>query len=320
MSFGSKTCRMSIAAIVLVLTGCASAARISSFQTLGNVGQQYAQTVQALLDEAEKVLIDTNSLELLAGRQLAYPTAEELSTLDQTMKESWSAARRSQLSTQDTTIRGNLDEMRLIARQIALLGDYFQALVNLATSKAPEAFDAEIQKTVPALNGLSSSLRGTTLFNKPEAQSNLVGGIGKLVVQRVQLGALRKELDERKETIADILLVHEALLDALRAQIQADMKVQRDRQYQREIGAAYADITKTLREDDETWTTGRRTLLSQPSMVQAVDNAKNAAKNLRQAWTKVLSDQLTAEDVSAVVAELQPIVASLEKIRKSKEN
>lgn len=302
--------------VVLLLSGCASTETIQRVETVGEAGQSYSKAVQGLLDQAQTVLVDTSSLELLINRRDAMPTAEELQQLSQEQKDAWASARRSQLADLDRGIRGNLHEMRLIARQVALLGNYFQTLENLAQSKAPETFAEEIEKTVQSLDGLSQSLSGTDLFKNSKADEDLAGGISGLVVREVQAGMLRRELERRKDTIAQILRIHEALLAALEAQIGSDLALTRQNQYERTVADPYADITQTLGEDDTAWIDARRKLLSEPSMVQAVRDAADAAGKLRQAWALALENRLTPEDVSAVLAEVEPILAGLEQLRK----
>jgi hypothetical protein len=45
--------------------------------------------------------------------------------------------------------------------------------------------------------------------------------------------------------------------------------------------------------------------------VQQLTAAESAARNLRAAWAKLLSNQLTPGDIAAVTSDLQPILAAL---------
>lgn len=287
--------RLAVLVLLTASVSCASGARLTQFQDFASAGTSYAQAMDALLEKSGEILIDTNSEKLLQSRALA-------------------PVNRSQFAEQDQAMRANLTQIRLLQRQLQVLADYFTALSNLATSKAPDAFAAEIDQTVPGLVGLYQSLHRTTVSQTQEQGAEQVAkGVGELVVRGVQVRALNRELQARKQTIAQVLLLHEKLLQALQAQVTADLQFTTHRQYEKEVIAPFLDPNAlTSPQDQQDWMTKRRQMLSQPVIVQELDSAINAAQALRQAWIKLLSRRLTAADLLAVEGEIQPILAGLD--------
>lgn len=277
-------------------SGCASA-RLADFDAFATAGQQYVTAVDALLEEAGGIAVDTNSEKLLASRDLA-PVS------------------RAAFAEQDAAVRAYLDQLRLVERQVDLLDDYFSALAALASSGAPDAAATQLEATATALSGLSQSLRGRGLTQDPAAFSDLAGGVGRLVVQGAESAALDRELERRKQTIAEALLLQEALLAAVRAQVTADLQFTNGLTYEKTVVAPFLDPgSVTTDAQRQSWMAERRSLLGQPSTVAQLDAAASAARDLRQAWAELLARRLTPADLESVAAELQPIFAALDALK-----
>jgi hypothetical protein len=302
MPFRRRIARPGSALLVLVLTGCAAAVETTRVEDAATAGTKYAQAVQGLLDESSNLLVDANSEKLLQGLALAGA-----GTIDQ-------------LQEQDQALRANLTEIRLLGRQLDLLAAYFTALKNLATSDAPSAFASQIESTASSLSGLSEELRGSPLLKDEASGTQLAQGLGGLVVRGIQARALRRELERRKETIDDVLALHERLFAALRAQVMADAQLQEQHQYDQQVvqpftteGALATDA------EQQAWIDARRKHLSQPILVQQLDAAAAAARALRSAWAKALRKDLGPADIQAVIEEVEPIVADVAALQKAAE-
>jgi len=292
----SLGCALSAVLAAASLAGCATTAA-SSVTPFAAAGTQYTQAVETLLATSTDLLVDANSRKLLQGLSLAPGTAE-------------------MLEEQDEAMRANLTEVRLLRRQLDLLGEYFQSLSALATSDVPKAFGDELARTAAALDGVSTSLRQTPLFRNAAAGEALVGEVGGLIVEGVRGHELRRELERRKATITEVLSIQERLLDALRAQVLSDVEIDRQRDYDTEVVAPF-ETEGALSSDPQrqAWVDARRKLLTDPILVQELDAAAASARALRAAWAKVLANRLTPADVEAVVAQLSPIVANVAALR-----
>ena len=277
-------------------SGCASA-RLADFDAFAQAGTQYVTAVDALLVEAGGIAVDTSSEKLLASRDLA-PVS------------------RDAFAAQDAAVRSYLDQLRLIDRQVDLLGDYFTGLAELASSGAPDAAATQLEATATALTGLSQTLRGRIPAQDAAAISDVAGGVGKLMVQEAESAALDRELERRKQTIAEALLLQEALLAAVRAQVTADLQFTNGLTYEKTVVVPFLDPgAVTTDAQRQAWMAQRRSLLGQPSTVAQLDAAASAARTLRQAWAELLAHRLTPADLESVVAELQPIFAGLDALK-----
>lgn len=283
--------------VVALFSGCASSAEISRFEVFATAGAQYTTAVDSLLVRSAEVTVDANSERLLDSRSLALPSREEVRQ-------------------QDSAVQANLDQIRLLRRQVAVLRDYFRALGALATTEAPQAFAAELNQTAGALNALSTELRAQPLFSRPEAVGQLAGGVGGMIVRGVQLKALENELELRKETIAETLQLHEALLAALAEQMATDQQIVWQRHYREQVLDPFMDEEglQTKREESE-WVVTRRDFLMEPHISAAFQLAERSAQNLRQAWIELLAGGITAAHVQAVVNDLDLILLNLAELR-----
>lgn len=292
--------------VLVVTSGCATTSRISQFDTFATAGNQYATAMDGLLTESTNVMVDANSRKIM---WTAAPLVEAASTPEE--QDQVKTMLVDQLQVQDDVMRLNIKEIELLRAQVKILSTYFGRLAALATTDAPAQFGAQLENSVTALNSLSNELNGSSLINQPEAVQQLAGGLGSLVVKGVQQRALENELEARKTTIAETLRLHQALLAAIKAQIDADAGIIRQREY--EVRVRDAIVTSVNRQ--ETWIRDRRSLLEPVPVSQQVSATMSALENMQTAWARLLTSELTAADVQSVVNDLQPVLTGLAALR-----
>src|SRR5918996_1150779 len=187
---------------LFAFTGCGSTATIDRFQTFADAGTKYTSAVGGLLTDTSGLLIDANSRKLLESRQLAAVSEDDFRQ-------------------QDDDMRRQVQDLRLLQRQVDLLGDYFSALASLAGSKASNQISQQLGDIGGSLSSLAKTLGSTDkLATDASAVSAIASDAGKLVVQGVQAGALRKELETRGQTIAGVLRQQADLLKTLGGQAE----------------------------------------------------------------------------------------------------
>ena len=288
--------RLALPALLLAgLSGCASA-KIPEFQAFANAGTAYTQAVTGLITEAGNTAVDANSVKLLQNRSLAPVTAADYQQQDQDM-------------------RSYLAELNRIEAQTKLLGDYFQSLADLANSNAPESFDTEVQSVATTLEGVTQAVRGTTIA-KAEPLAAAAGSVSGLVVKDIQGKELERELNARKDTIAAILQLQQKLLAILSAQTEANLRFTAAQTYDQQVVTPFMAGQVTT-QTAQSWMANRLSYLSQPELVQQMITAAQAAQSLQQAWNKLLTNDLTLEEVQAISAELAPVLTSLEALKTS---
>jgi hypothetical protein len=279
--------------LLALLTGCATA-RIPDFQAFATAGTAYTQAVTGLITEVGNTAVDANSTKLLQSRSLAAVSLADFRKQDQDM-------------------RSYLGELTRIQAQVDLLGDYFNALAGLATSSAPQSFSTQVQSLATTLVGVTQEVKGTTIAQASQIAS-AAGGVGGLVVKGVQGRELKKELEARKQTIAEILQLHQALLATLSSQTAADARFTTALDYDQKVIEPFM-AGQVAQAQQQSWSAERLSLLSQPLLVEQVKTTADAARQLQQAWSKLLSNDLTAADIQAITAELSPVLASLSALK-----
>lgn len=280
--------------LLAALTGCATA-RIPQFEAFAVAGTAYTQAVTGLITQVGNSAVDANSVKLLQSRALA-PVA------------------LSDIQKQDQDMRDYLAELNRIQLQTVLLGDYFQALAGLATSSAPQSFATEVQSLATTLGSVTEQVRDTSIAQETQAVAAAAGSAGDLVVKEIQGKELQRELEARKETIARVLDLQQTLLAALASQTEANARFTTALDYDQQVVAPLiaGQVTPATQ---KSWMSGRYSLLSQPVLVTQVSTAAQAARDLRQAWNKLLANDLTAAEVQAIAADLAPVLASLEALK-----
>lgn len=307
--------RLVLLFLLLSLCSCAARTKISQFRSFAEAGKVYTR---ALAGSAESEGSSTPGLLDYAGEVLVNSNSDKLL---QTQAEFPGTVTQEEFDRQDGAMRQNLVELGLLKRQVRLLSDYFQALADLATSKAPEAFGAEAKNTVSSINGLTQALNGSSLFGRPEAAAMLSQSLGELIVRGIQVKLLKTELEERKETIARVLRLHQALLEALKAQIKSDLELGRNRLYEKEVMKPFLEATfpNGVQESEwKGWKAKRLELLQEPPVIAQVQQASKALQAMQRSWIKLLSNDVTSEDIQGIVRDLQPILASLGGLTKEK--
>jgi hypothetical protein len=288
--------RLILPALLLAgLTGCATA-RVPEFQAFATAGTAYTQAVTGLITEVGNTAVDANSVKLLQSRSLAPVSLPDFRQQDQDM-------------------RNYLAELTRIQAQTTLLGDYFQALADLATSSAPQSFSTEVQSLATTLVGVTQEVRGTTIAQASQVEA-AAGSVGGLIVKEVQGRELKKELEARKQTISDILKLQQALLATLSSQTQANASFTTALDYDQQVVQPFM-AGQVTQPQQQTWMAERLSLLSQPVLVEQITTTEEAARSLQQAWNKLLSNDLTVEEVQAITAELAPVLTTLDALKKA---
>lgn len=279
--------------LLAALTGCATA-KVPQFQAFATAGTTYTQAVTGLITQVGNSAVDADSVKLLQSRALAPVALSDIQKQDQDMRD----------------YLAQLDRIQL---QTTLLGDYFQALADLATSSAPQSFSTEVQSVATTLGSVTEEVRGTTIAQAP-AVAAAAGSVGGLVVKEIQGKELKRELEARKDTIARILELQQTLLEVLGSQAEANARFTTALSYDQQVLTPFmaGQVTQATQ---NAWMTERYSLLSQPVLVTQVKTAAQAARDLQQAWNKLLANDLTPAEVQTITENLAPVLASLDALK-----
>ncbi len=284
--------------LILACVGCASKARLTSFDEFATAGKSYAAATNTLIDMAVETKVSTDSQKLLNTRSGLMAVEPEA------------------FKKRDDAMRALVAEYRKIQAHVALLAEYFFTLAAVANSSAPQAFAAELETTVTKLDALSTELGKGSLLTGASGLAGLTGKIGGLIVQGVQVAQLEKELKRNKDTIDKILVQHERLLEAIRGQILQDQDLLKSRQYETNVLAAYQDSSKlSSASDQKEWKQARVAYLTQPFVVEELERAAAALRGLRHAWIALLSDDLGPAKIQEVAGVFDSILTDVQTIK-----
>lgn len=199
----------------LMLSACASnQSRISQFDQFAQAGTSYTESVASLLDASLTTAIKADNQVLIKARELNQDQAFLASSLQQ----------------HDDETRERAKILSQIRKQIRLMQDYFVALGVLASS-------AENGAVAEATSGLSEStknladrlgqLSSTIAVAKIGDQSvgDFLGGVVPVAVAAYQRRALDRALKATAEPVSRSISIHQAALDAIRAQMMADLEL-----------------------------------------------------------------------------------------------
>jgi hypothetical protein len=270
---------LAVAIIATFTSGCRSTQEYKKFAEAGN---NFTEANNALLDTAENITVDTTSERLLSDRN----NPELNSSNDRR-----SAARYEELSKQD------IERLELIAelrKHNQLLQDYFSTLIELAGSDSPE-------KTQKSVDNIALQLQnsGVKLIN--------FGKIGKLFpVTKIVLdarirGAIRKELERRKEMIYREISIQEESLKILSESMEHDIKVMRKLQ---EFRLVIKPLLQPGDMEENDWIEARNNLMIQDdSVILAIKKAKGSLGKFKAMFIASVEGELTSKSLKQFIQE-----------------
>lgn len=202
-----------------------------------------------------------------------------------------------------------------LRQHVNLLGQYFELLQELATSDAPgkaqQAIGSSDSGLIGNLNRVGSQLRGSGFT--PSPVSAAAGPITNTVVSGIIRGALKDELQLRKDTIQKELLLQEQLLSALSKKINHDLTITQQTKEQRLVIGPLTSPTPIANPD--TWINNRRSVLTMKLTAEQLQTASNNIKKLRQAFDDLMAGKLTFASMNSLLADFSTLLTIAEKLK-----
>jgi hypothetical protein len=288
-----------IATVLLALAasvgpGC-KASRESA--NLAKAGTTYAAAMDSLLVAAATIEIDTTSERLLQDDALSNQTLSQYQNL----------------SAEDEKLLQVITQLRA---HVALLARYFELLLQLATSDAParisEAIGDDKSGVIGNLNTVASGLRGSGFIGPTGAA--VAGPISSVVVGGLIRGALKDELNARKDTIQKELLLQEQLLQALSERITHDLEITKETREQRLVIAPLTAAAPISNPD--VWIVNRRSVLTMKMTAEQLTTASADVRKLREAFEDFVAGKLTFERVDSLLTDFNTLLTIAEKLKK----
>lgn len=286
--------------VSVILTGCTKSSK--EYIKLAQAGTTYATAVDNLLIASQKIIIDSNSEQLLDDRVLnlkAKKTPEQMREIYKNIAD------------QDAALIKTISDLR---KHTALLSRYFTLLFELGTSDTPERAQKTIGDSssglIKNLNSVSKELRGSNFFSQGVASA--AGPITGLIFKFAIRKALKDELEARGKLIQDELFLQEKLLNALSKRIKSGLSAIKKSREERLVIGPFTTPGNISR---DSWITDRRNLLTMELTSEQLQNAGDSIKKLREAFSDLGSNKLTLARFDSVVADFDALLAISEKLK-----
>lgn len=205
-----------IKASIISLIGAslvACGASLREYKKFANAGQEYATALDTLLVTSGNYVVDANSEKLFSNR------------VEDTVKD---REMYIEITEQDKKWLILIGRMR---QHTDLLKRYFIALENLATSDAPTQAQQVTEDIFTQLNNVSTNIQGNPLVSGTIGSD--LSEIPKIILSNKIKGALRKELEQRKETIYRELAIQELVLELLTTDLKNNLITIQENQEER---------------------------------------------------------------------------------------
>lgn len=272
-----------IAAIVTTFaSGCRSKEEYTKFAEAGN---NFAQATNTLLEKAGEIKINATSETVLNSRRnrAQFNSKEATDSLVDTYER---------LSKQDKKRLELLEELR---KHNVFLQEYFNQLIDLAKSDSPGRTETAIGNIATQLTESNSKLRklGPIEIDK-------VAPVTKIVLDARIRGALRDELEKRKETIYQEIVLQEKALKYISNFMKEDIKKIRDLQEQRLL----IEPLKSEIEDENAWIETRYSILIQDGeIISQINNAIDSLTKFKAIFIDSIEGEITSKRLNSFIQE-----------------
>jgi hypothetical protein len=282
--------------LVLFITFSTSCKSTKEYANLAQAGTTYATAMDRLLFATQDIEIDATSERLLQDDALSNQSLTNYRNLSNENEKT-------------------LKLIVLLRAHVKLLSRYFGLLYELATSNAPErakkAIGTEKTGIIGNLNAIGAEIRGTGVVTGGAAAA--AGPITAAIVGGKIRGALKDELNARRETIERELVLQEELLKFLSTQINHDLAVIQETREQRLVIGPLTSTTAIASPD--VWINNRRSVLTMKLTAQELATASDNIKKLREAFEDLVSGKLTLDRVNSLLADFESLLTIAEKLK-----
>lgn len=274
-----------VAILATFTSGCKSTDDYKKFADAGNA---FANANNILLDTAKDVAINTTSERVLSDR-----ISQGLKPSDEVTKKF--VERYNSLSKLD---KDRLELIQELRRHNNFLQAYFNKLLELANSKSPE-------RTQTAAENIASQLQnsGAKLINLGPVKLDKLPSVTKIVLDARIRGAIRDELEKRKEIIYREITIQEKLLDVISDSMENDIKITRDLQEYRLVLKPLL-VTPENINDENAWIETRNKVMTQDAeIIVKIDTASKNFKAFKEIFIASVEGKVTSKSLNKFIQE-----------------
>jgi hypothetical protein len=256
--------------IVAVTTGCRST---SEYKKLADAGNEYTNAVDKLLVVATNSYIEISSNNILDETSKYGGTDEVI--------------RRERSETFQEINEASIERIKLynaIREHNKLLGEYFQALGKLADSKSSTTLQGKIITIVSNLT-TAGKIISNNLNNIPA-----LARITNSPVSSEFTGALRSEIEQRKDVILREIIIQKQILEQMGKLMEIDASYISGKQ---EANLRNQLSRLDMSSDDERalWIENRRSFLTMDTTAKELREASKALSNFQAVFQAFIEGQ-----------------------------
>jgi len=278
-----------VALLATFTSGCRSSAE---YQRLAKAGNTYTTVMDKLLTTAGEIRIDATSEQLLKDDRLNNQTLQRYNELSKVDVE-------------------RLEILENLRKHNRLLTQYFALIDELATSNAPDRAKQEIEGVVGNLNKIGTQLRGSVLV----PNTSFMKSVGGLVISSQIRGALREELEKRKDIIDLEFKTQQVLLEALSKSIRQDVSLIRESRELRQVIRPL--VAEKSISDTDNWIARRKTILTMNTTVSELEEASKSAGKFRDLFKNFVEGKLNRERLNTLLTDLESFITIVEQLKNS---
>ena len=276
---------------LVVLPACSAVDKVGKADSLANAGIAFSDAVPAFIDESFVLAVTADSL-----------------TLMQTRPDLTEDERSIGLQASDDALAARLTILRDLKRHALLLRSYFMAIKAITQSDAASGITEQTKTIVARLGELSPTIRDASIGGAPI--SDFIGPAVNIVVASYQNAVLRRELEERADTIERELALQQAALTAMRDQMIADKDLQVQIEERNPIFLTFVGNDPLPRN----WSDQRVAAFKRTIGFESYDAAAKAAGDLHDSWIAFAEDRLDEGTLLLLIHDVEALVQLSEKI------
>ncbi len=207
------------------------------------------------------------------------------------------------LVSHDQALQKHLAVLQLIDAHATMLASYFDAIAKLADSKTATGTGAAATDLLKAIDSMDGDVSKATLGGKTVADYVTVGT--SFVVAHFQVRALDDQLQHAAPIIDRALTLQEAAVAAIGAEIKASLA---DTLSNREV----TDVINPYLNPNNlpaSWNASREAFLRASVILNSVDTAQAAIKQLHVAFKELVENKSGAVDLQILIKDVTDMAA-----------
>lgn len=301
-----KPFRQSVFVFVLIVTLTTGCRGSSEYKKLADAGNQYTNAVDKLLVATIDIHLESSSRELL----------DKMGNYDVSDDEDRSEIKNRLIKSSQSDAE-YLEAIRGLREHNKLLGDYFRQLNKLAASDASANLPGQLITTANNLTRTGKELLGvlernnaTSTEKKTETSNSKKAGLFPDINSPVSsniTGALRSELEQRKDIIMSEIVIQKEMLQLIGEQMEQRAQTIREIEQKRILMAPLVRQEKLSEQEQTEWIAMRKNLQTMYSTAEELSEASRTLGNLQAVFQAFIEGKSTLDKLNNVSKQIKEL-------------